>query len=103
MTDNEIQLAKDVRRTFERHPIDTSSMEILVIKNRVYLGGTISYEHSKPNVDVKKEIDRAEHILYCDPRIKEVVKECHIISQVHRDQAHIQTGYNHAGSVAGRR
>ncbi len=80
MTQDELQIARNIRRTMDKYPLDTNLCAVTITKNRLYLGGQIKLSRSARNADIKDEVEMMKHaIMRGNPSLREIVMECRII------------------------
>jgi len=97
MNADEVLLIRDIRRMFDKVPIDTARVEITVTRGHVSLTGTFRPLRSHPFVDIREQVDELERRLRKDPRIRLLTMECRVVKQVHHEKQHFGEHDEEAG------
>ena len=93
MNAEEVMLIRDIRRWFDRVPIDSSRMEVSLQRGHVTLTGTVKSLRSNPLINVKETFEDVERKLRRDQRIKQLNIECRIMQAEKKEVQHFNTDH----------
>ena len=87
MNQDEMMIARDVRRQLERRPIDVTMAIVTVSRGVVSIGGQVRGLRTDPTVDVQHEMETFRRSA---PRymreIKDIIFECRVIPNPKRQK-----------------
>jgi hypothetical protein len=90
MNAEEVLLIRDIRRMFDKLPIDSARTEISVTRGCVTINGTIKSMRSQPLIKVKENVVEFERRLRRDPRVKILNLECRIMEAEKKEAQHFE-------------
>jgi hypothetical protein len=95
MNAEEILLLRDIRRMFDKRPLDTSRVEISLMRGNVQLNGIIRTPRNLPNTILREEVDELEVRLRKDPRVKSLSNACKLVQPEKVEKAHFLVSETH--------
>ena len=95
-TTEELELIRTIRREFAKRPIDSTRLEVQVIRGRVYLSGVVATIREEGGVDLKVEVAGLIERLSKIPIVKQVICDAKLNEEKKREAPQAQ------GRVPGR-
>ena len=87
MNQDEMMIARDVRRQLERRPIDVTMAVVTVSRGVVSIAGQVRGLRNDPTVDVHHELETFRRSAGRNLRdIKDIILECRIIPNVKKQK-----------------
>jgi hypothetical protein len=90
MTQEEINIIRQVRQMLDRRPIDSSLAVVSISRGRVSVSGTIRAMKAQPFVDVKEEVDTVHRqALKIGRGVRDVLWDCRVVITPKKEKHHL--------------